>query len=80
MPKPTVTTSAQSEPEQTAFRDERFAAARLGVSVETMRTWRKQNRGPRFRRLERCVRYRISDLEAFVDTAPAGGGHSGVSV
>jgi hypothetical protein len=71
-----VTTKAnQEEPETNTFRDERSTAAYFGISVETLRTWRKQNRGPRFRRLGgRCIRYRIADLEAFVEASPSGGG------
>lgn len=69
-----VTSENPTVCELTAFRDERSTAALLGVSVETLRTWRKLNRGPRFRKLGRCVRYRIADLEAFVEASPSGGG------
>jgi hypothetical protein len=68
------TTPHQVQPSLTGFRDERFAAEYLAVSVETLRTWRKQNRGPRYRRIGRCVRYSFADLLAFVDAAPSGGG------
>jgi hypothetical protein len=71
---PSQTGSGSSELNHIALRDERFAAGRLGVSVETLRTWRKQDRGPRYRKLGRAVRYSIADLEAFVEAAPAGGG------
>jgi excisionase family DNA binding protein len=56
------------------FRDERYAAAYLGVSVETLRTWRQKKRGPRYRKLGRCVRYSLADLEAFIEATPSGGG------
>jgi hypothetical protein len=57
------------------FRKERFAAAYLGVSVETLRTWRRENRGPRFRKIGgRCVRYSLRDLISFAEASPAGGG------
>jgi hypothetical protein len=72
---PFTTTENQGEPHETGFRDERYAASFLAVSVETLRTWRKQDRGPRYRRLGRCVRYSIADLVAFVDAAPSGGGN-----
>lgn len=52
------------------------AAERLGVSVHTLRKWRRFHRGPRFIKLpgsERrgrgragAVRYRIEDLDAFL--------------
>jgi hypothetical protein len=71
---PLETTPGQDTPGLIGFRDERFAASYLAVSVETLRTWRKQNRGPRFRRLGRCVRYSSADLLAFVEAAPSGGG------
>lgn len=68
------TSENQGQPVHTGFRDERFAASYLAISVETLRSWRKQNRGPRYRRIGRCVRYSIVDLVAFVDAAPSGGG------
>jgi hypothetical protein len=55
------------------LRDERFAASYLGVSVLTVRHWRQRKRGPRWRKIEGCVRYSMADLLAFVDSAPAGG-------
>ena len=73
LPEPTRTTAIQGELAST-FHDEHFAASYLGVKVETLRTWRKQRRGPRYRKLGRCVRYSSADLLAFVEAAPAGGG------
>jgi hypothetical protein len=61
---------------QAGLRDERFTASYLAVSVETLRTWRKQDRGPRFRRIGRCIRYSTADLLAFVETSPWGGGRA----
>jgi hypothetical protein len=74
MPAPHQTSDNHNPPTPTGFRDERFAALYLDISVETLRTWRKQNRGPRYRRIGRCVRYAIADLLAFVESAPSGGG------
>jgi hypothetical protein len=45
---------------------ERVAAQLLGVSVAALRRWRQEKRGPAFVRLERCVGYRMADLEAFI--------------
>jgi len=58
------------------FRDERYTAVYLGVSVETLRSWRQQKRGPLFRKIGRCVRYSIADLNSFVDQLPVGGGQA----
>jgi helix-turn-helix protein len=43
------------------------AARLIGVSVAALRRWRREKRGPRFLKLERCVRYRLADLNAFLD-------------
>jgi hypothetical protein len=71
---PLQTTDDQGGLFKTGLRDERFAAPYLAISIETLRTWRKQNRGPRYRHIGRCVRYSIADLLAFVEAAPSGGG------
>jgi hypothetical protein len=54
--------------------DERSASLYLAISIETLRSWRKQDRGPRYSRIGRCIRYSTADLLAFVETAPSGGG------
>lgn len=44
------------------------AAEYLGYPVDTLRTWRARNRGPKYSRPHAGnVRYRASDLEAFMD-------------
>jgi excisionase family DNA binding protein len=44
------------------------AASLLTLSVKTLRNWRVSGKGPRFVRLSgRAIRYRRSDLEAFID-------------
>ena len=43
------------------------AAEALGVKPATLEVWRCQGRGPRFLKLGRVVRYRQSDLEAFLN-------------
>ena len=43
------------------------AARKLGVSHRTLEDWRLTNRGPRFIKLGRLVRYRLSDLHDFMD-------------
>jgi hypothetical protein len=48
----------------------------MGVagSVNTLRSWRSQGRGPKFIKVGKLVRYRLSDVEAFMDSLPTGGG------
>jgi len=46
---------------------ERIAARMLSVSIAALRRWRRENRGPRFVRLSRCVRYRVQDLEEYIN-------------
>jgi len=43
----------------------RRAAAHLGLSPRTLERWRVLGTGPVFRRLGRCIRYAVADLEAF---------------
>lgn len=71
-----TTNENQGQLISSSLRDERFAAAYLAVSVDTLRTWRKQNRGPRYRRIGRCVRYSLADLVAFAESSPSGGGRT----
>ncbi len=57
--------------------DEKAAAGRLGVSVHTLRKWRRFRRGPRFVKIPGALRpgrgragrvlYREEDLRAFLD-------------
>ncbi len=42
------------------------AARLLGVSVASMRRWRREGRGPAYVRVEGCIRYRVADLQAFM--------------
>ena len=43
------------------------AAARLGLTTETLKKYRKAGAGPKFIRLNgRVVRYRLSDLIAYL--------------
>ena len=56
--------------------DESEAASLLGIAVPTLRNWRWKREGPSYVKLgARMVRYRRSDLAAFVEagsTAKAG--------
>jgi hypothetical protein len=56
---------------------ERDAAEYIGISIHTLRKWRKAGKGPTHFSLSRVIRYSISDLQAFVaanqNTASSGG-------
>lgn len=45
----------------------REAAEVLRVKESTLEQWRWQGRGPQFIKLNRSVRYRLADIEAFVE-------------
>lgn len=47
--------------------DAREAGRLLGRSAETLKRWRRQGRGPRFRRVERRVLYVRADVLAYRD-------------
>lgn len=47
---------------------EEAAARFLGVTKRTLKQWRQDGRGPRFVKVGRSVRYRMTDLEAFVES------------
>lgn len=47
--------------------DTHEAARILGVCVDTLKYWRVQGKGPRYVKYGYCVRYRVKDLEAFME-------------
>lgn len=50
----------------TILLDERGAASALGLTPRTLQNWRWNGDGPPHVRISsRCVRYRVSDLEAW---------------
>lgn len=50
-----------------AMYDEHNVAVILGVAEGTLRNWRNKNVGPVFRKFVGSVRYRGSDLIAYID-------------
>ena len=48
--------------------DEGALASRLGVSRSTLQSWRYTGRGPRFIKLGRMVRYRVADVDAYLNS------------
>ncbi len=59
--------------QRTQLLDERAVAGLLTVSIGTLRRWRLFQRGPRFVRLGRLVRYRTDDVKIWLDSQPSGG-------
>lgn len=47
--------------------DTKKAANYLGLSVATLEAWRTRGGGPVFLKLGKAVRYRIADLESFLN-------------
>jgi predicted DNA-binding transcriptional regulator AlpA len=47
--------------------DERDAAAYVGFTVSALRLWRRQDRGPSYIQVNRSIRYRVSDLDAWLN-------------
>lgn len=45
---------------------ERDVATALGVSPAALRKWRGEGRGPKWVKLGRLVRYRLTDLETWL--------------
>ena len=48
----------------------------LGMSEQTMRIWRIENRGPSFVKINRSIRYLREDLEAFISSNRKVGGNN----
>ena len=48
----------------------------LGMSEQTLRIWRMENKGPSYIRINRSIRYRREDLEAFISSNRKVGGNN----
>jgi hypothetical protein len=48
---------------------EHDAAALLALKPTTLRRWRLEGKGPRFRKIGRAVRYHLDDLASFIDSS-----------
>ena len=55
------------------FLTELELAKRIHVSLGTLRRWRLENRGPKFRKLGALVRYGEYDLSQWMQAQPCGG-------
>jgi hypothetical protein len=43
------------------------------AALGTIRKWRQDGRGPRYIKVEGAVRYKLSDVLAYLDSRPSGG-------
>lgn len=64
----------------TALLTEQDAAAYLSISPKTLQQWRWAGRGPDHQKLGRAVRYRISVLDAFIESCTRSSTTHGPSV
>ena len=46
------------------------------ISLATLRRWRLENRGPRYRKFGSLVRYNEDDLDDWMNAQPSGGDRS----
>ena len=44
------------------------AAEIICVAVQTLRNWRHQRKGPPYLKISRAVRYKVEDLESYMDS------------
>jgi predicted DNA-binding transcriptional regulator AlpA len=56
-----------------SFLNEKEVAEKIKVSLGSLRRWRLLQRGPRFVKVGALVRYRVEDLEQWMETLPTGG-------
>jgi excisionase family DNA binding protein len=54
-------------PERQTLLDTKQAAGYLDLSPNTLDRWRYEGKGPHFVKLGRAVRYRVQDLDAFLE-------------
>jgi hypothetical protein len=64
----------QATPALPQMVNEKQAARILAVSVAALRRWRREGRGPKFARLERCVRYSVKSIECWLAENSSGNG------
>lgn len=48
--------------------NEHEAARLIGVAVQSLRNWRHQRKGPAYLKISRSVRYRLEDLEDYINS------------
>jgi predicted DNA-binding transcriptional regulator AlpA len=55
------------------FLTELEVSQKTKISLATLRRWRLENRGPRYRKFGSLVRYNEDDLNDWMDAQPSGG-------
>jgi predicted DNA-binding transcriptional regulator AlpA len=69
-----VTNKSNGNPTQCPFLNEHQVAEIMGMSVSSVRRWRLLGRGPKYVKVGGvAVRYRSSDMEAWLLSQPTGG-------
>lgn len=68
------TTTPTSPPHGAAAVSTRDAAAYVGFTEQWMRSMRTDGTGPRYLKVGRAVRYRVKDLDAWMEAHLVGGG------
>jgi predicted DNA-binding transcriptional regulator AlpA len=53
--------------------NERQLSRLIAVSIGTLRSWRSDGKGPRFRKVGQLVRYAPSDVNEWLSRRPSGG-------
>ena len=56
-----------------ALLDEKELAQWLRVSIGTLRYWRTEGKGPRYRKVGQLVRYAPADVHDWLNSRPSGG-------
>jgi predicted DNA-binding transcriptional regulator AlpA len=65
---------------ESAWLDEEAVAERLCISRATLQSWRYSAKGPPFTKIGRLVRYRLTDVEAWLAKQRRGGAVEPVAV
>ena len=56
---------------------ERDAAHHIGISIHTLRKWRKAGKGPTHFSVSRVIRYSVSDLQSWIAAHKSAGVQDG---
>lgn len=62
-----VTKASRSRNRQVTMVDEYEVSEILGISCHTLRRWRYNNLGLPFYKIGKCVRYKMEDVERFIE-------------
>ena len=60
------------EQEKSVYVNDKTVSSMLGVGRQTLANWRGQQRGPRYVKAGRSVRYAVSDVLAFMEARKIG--------